>query len=115
MKEEARNRAPVERLVMWGEYKVTNYEGLYDFSNWEFGEETPWIACEDDEFQVVTPNWAFVDDGMNYMMAGISFISMIERYKRTFLDEEDGEEEIERERESAIACLKKAISILEAT
>ena len=72
MKEEARNRAPVERLVMQGEYKIKNYDGTDDFYNWEFGEEAPWLACED-----------------------------------------DGEEGSVRE--IAIACLKKAISILEAT
>lgn len=102
----------VERLVMWGEYEVTNYEGPVDFSGWDFGEETPWLACENDGFQVVTPNWVFSDGEMDYMMAGISFISMIESYKETFLGDEDTEG---KEREIAIACLKKAISILDAT
>jgi hypothetical protein len=103
---------PNERIVMWGDFEVTNYAGPVDFANWDFGDETPWLACENDGFQVVTPNWAYVDGEMDCMQAGISFISMIEDYKETFLEEEN---EKGKEKEIAIACLKKAISILEAT
>lgn len=103
---------PVERRVMWEGFEVTNYEGPADITEWDFGEEAPWLACEDNGFQFVTPNWAFVDGKMDMMQAGISFISMIERYKETFLGEND---EGGKEKETAIACLKRAISILEAT
>jgi len=103
---------PIERRLMWGEFEVTKYEWNGDVDEWDFGEEEPWLACEDNGFQFVTPNWAFVDGEMDMMQAGISFISMIEQYKKTFLGEND---EGGKEKETAIACLKRAISILEAT
>jgi hypothetical protein len=97
--------------VMWGEFEITNYMGPVDFKDWDFGDEMPWLACEADGFQVVVPNWAVFHGKMDCLLAGVSFISMIERYKETFLDEED---EDGKEKEIAISCLKKALSILEA-
>ena len=105
-----------EWFSVWFSYVVKKYDGLKDFSSWEFDDiDFPWLVVDDKKLRVVVTDRAmhesqgYSDDSPNFesVSVGVDFNDLIDWFIESEIGEE--KEEMKTRRLDCIAVLETAI------